>query len=245
MAQTTAPSGPCERSARLLAHRHLVVKTARRLQGRLPANVETDELIQAGMIGLEDAMSRFDDQRGATFGTYASRRIEGAMLDALRSNDTLSRETRVQQRKIRAAVHALEQRLGRAPRAGEVAEKLGWTLDEFHRSMVDAGAAGMRKDDLPLDESEHDSWIESEADDDVMVDEHADPMRFLQMRQRLEGLSRAFESLSEREQYVMETIYERGLGLKEAAQPLGVTESRISQIHQGAIAKLRKRLLDC
>lgn len=242
----TSKHQPCERSAQLIAHRDLVVKVARRLKGRLPANVGMDELIQAGMIGLEDAMSRFEDRRGATFGTYASRRIEGAMLDELRTNDTLSREGRSRQRQIRAAVHKLEHRLGRAPRAKEVADELGWTLADFHRSMVEAGASGLRKDDEPLEESEHAAWAsESVPGEDIMVDDQTDPMRFIQLRQRLHALSRAFKDLAEREQQVMETLYEHGGTLKDVSVTLGVTESRVSQIHQAAIAKLRRRLRDC
>ena len=88
------PLSPCERSAKLREHESLVRRIAGRLRARVPASVDMDELVQAGMIGLNDAMSRFQDNRGATFHTYASRRIEGAMLDALRATDTLSRDTR-------------------------------------------------------------------------------------------------------------------------------------------------------
>jgi RNA polymerase sigma factor for flagellar operon FliA len=245
MQQTSTPHPACERSAHLLAHRDLVVKTARRLRGRLPANVQMDELVQAGMIGLNDAMSRFEDRRTATFGTYASRRIEGAMLDQLRASDSLSRETRAQQRKVRAAVHSLEHQLGRAPRAKEVADTLGWTLEEFHRCMVEAGAAPLRKGDVAVDEIEHESIASTETTEDVIADEQADPLRFVQMRQRLEALSLAFKDLAERERIVMEGLYERGGSLKDVSVTLGVTESRVCQIHKAVIVKLRRRLRHC
>mgnify|MGYP003579046341 CR=1 FL=1 len=114
----SSPNRPptCERSAKLREHQALVRRIARRLRARVPASVDMDDLVQAGMIGLNDAMSRFQDNRGATFHTYASRRIAGAMLDALRHIDTLSREARARQREVRDAVQRVEHRLGRAPR---------------------------------------------------------------------------------------------------------------------------------
>src|SRR5512134_899103 len=112
---TTAapPAARCQRSAQLIAHRPLVRRIALRMRSRLPAGVDTDELMQAGMIGLNEALTRFQEGRGASFGTYASRRIEGAMLDALRAADTLPRGVRSRLREVHQAVHALEHRLGR------------------------------------------------------------------------------------------------------------------------------------
>jgi RNA polymerase sigma factor for flagellar operon FliA len=231
----------CERSAQLLAHRHLVVQAARRLMRRLPPNaVPLDELVQAGMIGLNEAMSGFEE-RGASFGTYASRRIEGAMLDELRALDKLPRELRSQQGKVRQAVHKLEHRLGRAPRAAEVAQELGWTLAALHRCMLAAGADGLRAGDPPLDECDDGS---AELDD-LCVDEDADPIKHLQMRQRMRALSHAFQGLAEREQYVMQALYDQDLPCREVGQTLGVTESRISQIHREVVDKLRLQLMEC
>ena len=233
----------CERSAQLLSHRPLVVSIARRLLGRLSANVNFDELMQAGMIGLNEAMSRFDDERGASFGTYASRRIEGAMLDELRTMDTLPRRTRAEQRKIRATVQLLEQQLGRAPRAKEVADALGWSLADFHRRMVEVGAGRLREGDTSLEDLADESSARDGADTSEMpFDELADPQRRLESRQRLAALSDALSQLAEREQLVMDMLYARGLHLKEIGAALGVTESRVCQIHHGAVAKLRERL---
>lgn len=243
MIKTTALDPACEHGARLLEHRPLVAEIARRLLGRLPAHVGMDDLMQAGMIGLHEAMCRFDQRQGASFGTYASRRIEGAMLDQLRAADTLPREARAQQRLIRSAVHRLEQKLGRPARAKEVADELGWPLAAFHRCMETVGAGTLRAGDRPLEALEDDSNAADGTDtNDFTVDEHADPLRILQMRERLAALSRSIEQLSDREQYVMKMIFERGLRLDEVGVTLGVSASRICQIQQRAIAKLHMRL---
>ena len=211
---------------------------------RLPANVAMDELVQAGMIGLNEALTRFEEGRGASFDTYASRRIEGSMLDSLRSSDELSRQVRSQQRQIRAAVQALEHRLGRAPRAKEVANELGWTLDVFYRAMVEAGAAPTRLEDEALEppSDEHSQHDRDPAQ--FAIDEHADPQRMLQRQQRHEALARAFDALDPQERAVMDMIYGRELDLAEIGEVLGVSASRISQIHQAPVAKLRVRMRD-
>lgn len=121
----------CNRSAEIATYLPLVKKIAGRLRARLTANVHRNELIQAGMIGLNDALTRFEERTGSTFECYAARRIEGAMLDSLRSDDALSRQARSSVREIGAAVKRLEHRLGRAPRAKEVANELGWPWIDF------------------------------------------------------------------------------------------------------------------
>ena len=170
----------CTRSAQLLAHRPLVSRIARRISARMPANVEIDDLMQAGMMGLDDALKRFDEARGASFDTYAGRRIEGAMLDTLRAGDEVSRDTRAKLRQTRSAVQGLEHRLGRTPRAKEVANELGWSLQQFHDCMVAGGAAGARLGDAELDS------IDDDFDDEHLssIDDHADPLHQLQLQQR-------------------------------------------------------------
>jgi RNA polymerase sigma factor for flagellar operon FliA len=251
MSSSDSGNRRCERSAQLLAHRPLVRRIALRMRSRLPVHVDTDELMQAGMIGLNDAIARFQEGRGASFGTYASRRIEGAMLDSLRANDTLSRGARARLRDVQAAVQALEHRLGRTPRAKEVAAELGWTLDEFHRCMIEGGAAGARLTDEALDHAEFDSSGFSGYDTMGSAsatlsgcDEQSDPLRSLQLRQRHDALGAAFDALEERERHVMEMIYERELTLQEVGATLGVSAARVSQLHEAILAKLRRRLRD-
>lgn len=236
------PPDAHERTVRLLEHRPLVRRIANRMISRLPASVEMDELMQAGMIGLDEAISRFEEGRGATFDTYASRRIEGSMLDALRANDELSRQVRRQQRLIRAAVQQLEHRLGRAPRAKEVANELGWTLEVFYKAMLEAGAAPTRLEDEALEPPQDELNGRAAPGSHSVIDEHADPQRLLQRQQRHEALTRAFEELLPQERAVMEMIYARELDLSEVGQALGVSASRASQIHQATVAKLRRRM---
>ena len=240
------PVDPNERNVRLLEHRPLVRSIAGRMRSRLPANVEMDELVQAGMIGLNEAISRFEEGRGASFGTYAARRIEGAMLDTLRANDSLSRDVRSKLRQVQAASQGLEHRLGRTPRAKEVATELGWTLDAFYNCMLHAGAGPTRFPDEPLEGTwDQVSAAEASAEehtDGGALDEHADPQRLAQRSQRQVALAEAFAQLDERERTVMEMIYDRELGLAEIGEALGVSASRISKMHEAIVGKLRLRL---
>ncbi|WP_428421183.1 sigma-70 family RNA polymerase sigma factor [Methylibium sp.] len=242
MTPALAETPAAVRNDKLHEHSALVRRIAKRMRARLPANVEMDELLQAGLIGLNEAITRFEESFGASFDTYASRRIEGAMLDSLRATDTLSRDARAHQRAIRAAVQALEHRLLRAPRAMEVASELGWSLARLHERLVDAGAAGQRAGDAPLG----DEASAHGADDDLhaAADEHADPLAALQRRQRTSALAAAFDTLEERERLMMTMIYERGLDHQDAAQTLGVSPSRVSQMHATVVQKLKRRLKD-
>ena len=237
------PERPDERDVRLLAHRPLVKRIAARMLSRLPAHVEMDELVQAGMIGLHEALQRFEEGHGATFDTYASRRIEGSMIDSLRAADALSRHVRQQQREIRAAVQRLEHRLGRAPRAKEVANALGWPLEVFYKAMLDIGAAPMRLEDVALEPPDDAGRALADAPQ-AIVDDQGDPQKLLQRRQRHEALARAFDQLDPQSLQVMEMIYARELDLAEIGAHLGLSPSRISQIHQGAVATLRRRMRD-
>src|SRR6185295_6109855 len=178
----------------------LVRQIAGRIRRRLPANVEMDDLVQAGLIGLDEALSRFEAGPGSNFESYAARRIEGAMLDALRESDTLPRSIRSQLREARTAVQRLEQKLGRSPRAQEVANELGWTLEAFHRCMAEAGAGDRRSGDAELEQIED---IMPSVTDPLTYDSHhlgkshSDPARALQQRQREAALSAAFDALEE------------------------------------------------
>jgi RNA polymerase sigma factor for flagellar operon FliA len=232
-------SGRRQRAADLAMHTPLVRSIAGRIRRRLPPNVDMDDLMQVGLIGLNEALSRFERGPDSSFETYAARRIEGAMLDSLRANDTLSRDARSRLREIRSAVQRLEHELGRAPRAKEVANELDWPLDKLHESLVDAGAAPKRADDEELEHPEEPCFATMVYDDG-----HSDPAVALQRRQRHAALSAAFDTLEEAERYVMESIYEHGLPLREIGQTLGVSESRVSQMSSAIVAKLKRRLRD-
>jgi RNA polymerase sigma factor for flagellar operon FliA len=239
---------PCKRSADIAPHAPLVKIIARRIRARLPANVGLDELEQAGLLGLSQALSRFEEGRGSSFETYAARRIEGSMLDALREHDTLSRDSRARLREVSAAVSRLEQRLGRPPRAKEVANELNWPLDKFYACMVEAGAAGVRTGTEELENLDDDSvvWGGAAGDDEMhsAIDELADPLHALQQRQRHVALNAAFDALEEAERYVMDAIYKQEMSLRQIGETLGVSESRVSRIASDIVAKLRLRLRD-
>jgi len=240
-----APYERCKRSADLVAHKRLVRQIARRIRARLPASVGLDELEQAGLIGLNEALSRFEEGRGTSFETYAARRIEGSMLDELRATDTLSRDSRARLREARTVVQRLEHLLGRPPRAMEVANELGWSLEKFHRCMVDAGAGGVRAGEVDLENMEDDSALwGGHGDEQGTIDEHADPLHALQQRQRHAALTAAFDALEEAERFVMESIYQHGKPLREIGEVLGVSESRVSRMSAEIVAKLRRRLRD-
>ena len=217
----------------------LVRRLAHQMIAKLPANVEIDDLIQVGMMGLNDALSRFDAGQGVQFETFATQRIRGAMLDELRGSDWMSRSDRRHQRLIEAAVHKLEHKLGRAPSEAEIATEMGMKLAEYQDLLSKVrGTQLVYLEDMSGDEGDEDFL------DRHMVDVEANPLGRLSDRKMREALVAAIENLPEREQYVMSMYYEHDMNLKEIAAVLGVTESRVCQLHSQSIARLRTRLRD-
>jgi RNA polymerase sigma factor for flagellar operon FliA len=204
---------------------------------KLPANVEIDDLIQVGMVGLSDALARFDVSQGVQFETFATQRIRGAMLDELRGSDWMSRGDRRHQRSIESAVHKLEQRLGRAPSESEIAREMGLQLQEYQELLGKVrGTQLVYLEDMSGDDGDEDFL------DRHMVDTDSNPLGRLSDRKMREALVSAIEQLPEREQYVMSMYYEHDMNLKEIAAVLGVTESRVCQLHSQSIARLRTRM---
>ncbi|MFP5397877.1 MAG: RNA polymerase sigma factor FliA [Gammaproteobacteria bacterium] len=215
----------------------LVRRLAHQMIAKLPANVEIDDLIQVGMIGLNDALGRFDAAQGVQFETFATQRIRGAMLDELRGSDWMSRGNRRQQRSIETAVHKLEQKLGRAPSESEIAAEMGLSLGEYQELLGRVrGTQLVYLEDMSGDDGD-DSYL-----DRHVADEDANPMGLLQDRRMREALVAAIKNLPEREQFVMSMYYEQDMNLKEIAAVLGVTESRVCQLHSQSIARLRAKL---
>jgi RNA polymerase sigma factor for flagellar operon FliA len=189
------------------------------------------------MMGLSDALARFDAAQGVQFETFATQRIRGAMLDELRSSDWMSRGDRRNQRLIEAAVHKLEHKLGRAPSEAEIAAEMGMKLVEYQELLTKVrGTQLVYLEDMSGDEGDEDYL------DRHMVDVESSPLGRLADRKMREALVAAIENLPEREQYVMGMYYEHDMNLKEIAAVLGVTESRVCQLHSQAIARLRTRL---
>ncbi len=229
--------GRLDANATLKQYSPLVRRLAQQMIAKLPANVELDDLIQVGMIGLSDALTRFDTAQGVQFETFATQRIRGAMLDELRGNDWMSRGDRRHQRSIEAAVRTLEQRHGRAPTEREIAAEMGLALAEYQELLGKVrGTQLVCLEDLGGDDG-----------DDDFLDRHlatdaGNPLGLLEDRRMREALVEAIKHLPEREQYVMSMYYEHDLNLKEIAAVLKVTESRVCQLHSQSIARLRARL---
>ncbi len=215
----------------------LVRRLAHQMLAKLPANVELDDLVQVGMIGLTDALSRFDVEQGVQFETFATQRIRGAMLDELRGTDYLSRGTRKQQRAIESAVHRLEQRLGRAPVESEIAKEMQMSLADYQELL-----GRVRGTQLVYLEDMTGSGSEEDFLDRHIGEEDENPLARLQDQRMREALIEAIKHLPEREQYVMSMYYEHDMNLKEIATVLKVTESRVCQLHSQSIARLRVRL---
>lgn len=231
------PDGKVDRQNNLVTeHAELVKKMAYQIKAKLPANVEVDDLIQAGMIGLIDAANKFQANQGAQFKTYASQRIHGAIMDELRSADWLPRNIRKQMRDVEKAISSLQQSLGRAPTDSEIAKKLKVNIDEYFQVITECtGHQLIYFDDVnKLDDEDHflDRFIKS----------NNDVVNGLLSRGFKEALKEAIENLPEREKIVMGLYYEQELNLKEIGAVLTISESRVSQMHSIAIARIRATL---
>ena len=214
----------------------LVKRIAYHLMARLPPSVQFDDLVQNGMLGLLDALDRYEAGCGAQFETYASQRIRGAMLDGLRENDWLPRNLRRELRRIEAAIHQLEQAQGRAPSENELAEALGMSLAEYQKTLQEArGHQIVYFDDFVSDGDE--DFLERH-----FTDNEADPANILEDRNLRGLLVEAIGRLPEREKIMMALYYEQELNLREIGEVMGVTESRVCQLHSQAIARLRSQL---
>lgn len=233
------PKGRLDNSTLIKQYSPLVRRLAHQMIAKLPANVEVNDLIQVGLIGLNDALSRFDAEQGVQFETFATQRIRGAMLDELRGGDWMSRGTRRQQREIEVAVHKVEQRLGRAPREDEIAAEMGLPLADYQELLGKVrGTQLVYLEDMSGDDGDNDYLDRHVADDS------ANPMAQLQDHRMREALVEAIKNLPEREQFVMSMYYEHDMNLKEIAAVLKVTESRVCQLHSQSIARLRVKLRD-
>ncbi|GIX21302.1 MAG: RNA polymerase sigma factor FliA [Gammaproteobacteria bacterium] len=224
------------RSELLAKHAPLVKKIAFHLLGRLPANVQAEDLIQAGMLGLLDAVKNYDPSQGASFETYAGIRVRGSMLDEVRSGDWTPRSVHRKQRELAEAARRVENRLGREAQDHEVAAEMGIGLDEYHQIIADATSARVFSLDAPLDEDDS-REIPVPSDED-------DPLRSLEKERFKAALTEAIEQLPDRERLVMALYYDEELNLREIGEILGVSESRVCQIHGEAVKKLRARMRD-
>ncbi|CAB1370548.1 RNA polymerase sigma factor FliA [Denitratisoma oestradiolicum] len=225
--------GALEREQLVRQYAPLVKRIAYHLMARLPASVQAEDLIQNGMLGLLDALTRFEDGQGAQFETYAVQRIRGAMLDGLRENDWLPRGVRREMRRVEVAIQKLEHHHGRPPSEGELAEALGLALDDYQKLLQEArGHQLLYLEDMGGDRGE--GYLERNVASDTV-----DPLRALEDADMRAALVSAIAALPEREKLMMALYYEQDLNLREIGEVMGVTESRVCQIHTQAVARLR------
>jgi len=230
--------GQLDRDAMIRQHVPLVRRIAHHMIAKLPPNVEVDDLIQVGMIGLSEALSRYEAAQGVQFETFATQRIRGAMLDELRESDWMSRSSRKSQKEIEQAVHRLEHRLGRSPLESEIADELGLDLADYQSLLGKVrGTQLVYLEDMTHGQDDEEGFLERHV-----ADNGADPMAMLRDQRLRESLVAAIKALPEREQHIMGMYYEHDMNLKEIAAVLGVTESRVCQLHSQAIARLRAKM---
>ncbi|MGQ4880095.1 RNA polymerase sigma factor FliA [Billgrantia sp. LNSP4103-1] len=227
--------GKIEQANLLDEYLPLVRRQALSMQVRLPASIELDDLIQAGTVGLLEAMGRFDATQGASFATFASQRIRGAMLDELRSRDWLPRSVRRNARAVDEAVRRLEQKLGRPAEENEIATELDMALEEYRQLLSDTNSGHL----LPFEA------LMAEGVEPGIEDASIDtPFHNLLDEEKRQQLVEGIEALPEREKLLMALYYQEELNLKEIGVVLGVTESRVCQLHSQAVSRLRARLAE-
>jgi RNA polymerase sigma factor for flagellar operon FliA len=209
----------------VLANLPLVKRIATHLAAKLPPHIEIEDLIQVGLIGLLKAKDDYQGDSGASFSTYATIRIKGAMLDELRNRDWIPRSVQKKLGQVSAAIQSVEHRCGRAPTDKEVAAELGIDLVEYHDVLAEVSLARLSAVE-DVDGVSGDTEPESEVTESL----------------RAAALSDAIATLPEKEQLMMSLYYVDGLNLKEIGLILDVSESRVSQIHGQAIAKLKVKL---
>ena len=230
--------GQLDRNAMIRQYQPLVRRLAHHMMAKLPANVEVDDLIQVGLIGLSEALSRYEAAQGVQFETFATQRIRGAMLDELRGNDWMSRGSRKSQKEIEQAMRRLEHKLGRTPLESEIAADLGLSLTDYQSLLGKVrGTQLVYLEDMARGNDEEDSFL-----DRHVGDSDADPMNMLRDQRLRQALVAAIKNLPEREQFIMSMYYEQDMNLKEIAAVLDVTESRICQLHSQSIARLRAKM---
>jgi RNA polymerase sigma factor for flagellar operon FliA len=218
-------------------HVILVKKLAFQLKAKLPPSVELDDLVQAGMMGLLDAINRYEDTHGAQFETYAAQRIRGSMLDELRSADWLPRSVRKNMRDVESAINQLEQSLGRPPTESEIAKKLNLTMVDYNDMLSDCSGH-----QLVYYEDFHEAEGGEHFLDRFLSDDGGDPIKGLLESDFKQTLMDAIDALPEREKMLMGLYYEQELNLKEIGAVMAVSESRVCQLHSQAVARLRAKL---
>jgi RNA polymerase sigma factor for flagellar operon FliA len=230
--------GHLDRNAMIKQYQPLVRRLAHHMMAKLPANVQVDDLIQVGLLGLSEALTRYEAAQGVQFETFATQRIRGAMLDELRGNDWMSRGSRKSQKEIEQAMRRLEHTLGRTPIESEIAAELQMSLIDYQTLLGKVrGTQLVYIEDMARGQDDDGSFL-----DRHVADEAADPLNMLRDQRIRQALIQAIKNLPEREQFIMSMYYEKDMNLKEIAAVLEVTESRVCQLHSQSIARLRAKM---
>jgi RNA polymerase sigma factor for flagellar operon FliA len=229
-------AAPCAKARQTLSphelvqqHAPLVKRIAYHLLAGLPASVQADDLIQAGLIGLLEAARRFDPSQGASFETYAGIRIRGSMLDEIRRYDWVPRSVHRKARAIAKALRDIEQCEGRDAEDKEVAHRLGMSLEDYHQALQDTTAGRL----CSLDGEDGEQYS------DVLSDDRAGPEEQMEEQDMKREVASRIGTLPERERLVLSLYYFEKPNLKEIGEVLGVSESRVCQIHNQALTRLR------
>jgi RNA polymerase sigma factor for flagellar operon FliA len=220
----------------------LVKKVAMQMRERLPVHVELDDLISTGVLGLVDAVKKFDAGKQVRLEQYAQHRIRGAILDGLRGLDTASRDMRRKNKNAERLYRELEAKLGRTPNDQEMAKALGMSLGRWYRTVLELNAVGV--DWLRPLASVGTRESVSFSEESLPADNAGHQFEACYLRERKEILHRALGHIPERERQVVVLYYREELTMREIGERLGIDESRVSQLHSTALERLRKRVKD-
>lgn len=229
-----------DRDEMILQYTPLIKYIAHRLAMRLPSHISVDDLISAGVIGLIDAISKFDASKKVEFKTYAEFRIRGAMIDELRSMDWVPRSVRQKAGQVERAIHQLEKKNGRPAEDDEIASEMGLSLEAYYETMKTL--YGLSPLDVEEVQKRHPRFSLEDILESMVDDEENDPFHQYSLNELKGMLARAIDELSSKERMVISLYYYEELTLKEIGEALGLTESRICQIHTQGVLKLRTRL---
>ncbi len=223
-----------------LFYRHLplVERCVMRVKERVPAHVEAEDLVNQGVIGLLDAIERFDPQKGVPFAAFADIRIRGTIMDYLRSLDWLPRSSRGKLKEFEDALQALEQRLGREPEPREIAQMLGVSEEDVSRLELEFANQFFVSLATPIVESDTPYTLL----DILAGGDEENPEAICERVEAIEMLARAIESLPERDQLLLSLYYNDNLTMKEIGEVLEISESRVSQLHSRALLRLKKEM---
>ena len=232
------PVGEVPQHELVIQHANLVKRIAYHLVSRMPPNVEVDDLIQSGMIGLLDAAKNYSATKGANFETYAGIRIRGAMLDEVRKSDWTPRSVHRNMREMADVVRKIENAKGQDATPTDIADGLGVSIEDYHRRVQDAASCRLFSFDQMGPNDDESSPAEHTRDERPGPFDHIESAGFR------DALAHSIESLPEREKLVMSLYYDEDMNLREIGEVLDVSESRVCQLHGQALVRVRARLAE-